>query len=65
MRRICTLCLLLLTAAGLTGLWPGADVMWGRWRRPPWPPRHLLPAALVAAVIAVTVYLLRKFRKRK
>ena len=27
--------------------------------------RWLLPAALVAAVIAVTVYLLRKFRKRK
>lgn len=28
MRRICTLCLLLLTAAGLTGV-ARADVMWG------------------------------------
>lgn len=64
MRRICTLCLLLLTAAGLTGV-AYADVMWGPVEKAAMAAVYLLPAALVAAVIAVTVYLLRKLRKRK
>ena len=53
-----------LTAAGLTGV-ARADVMWGPVEKAAVAAAYLLPAALVAAVIAVTVYLLRKFRKRK
>ncbi len=64
MRRIHTLCLLLLMAAGLTGV-AYADVMWGPVEKITVAAMYLLPAALVAAVIAVTVYLLRKLRKRK
>ncbi len=68
MRRIYTLCLLLLMAAGLTGV-AYADVMWGPVEKITVAAMYLLPAALVAAlvaaVIAVTVYLLRKLRKRK
>ena len=64
MRRILTLCLLLLSAAGLTGV-ARADVisagplellLYG----PIW-----LPVLLVAAVVLVTILLLWKRRKKK
>lgn len=64
MRRICTLGLLLLMAVGLTGV-AYADVVWGPVETIAVAAAYLLPALLVAAVVAVTVYLLRKLRKRK
>ncbi len=64
MRRILTLCLLLLTAAGLTGVAHADAIAPGPLdlllHGPIW-----LPVLLVAVAVSVTVLLLRKFRKRK
>lgn len=64
MRRILILCLVLLTAAGLTGVAHADAIAPGPLdlllHGPIW-----LPVLLVAVVVIVTVLLLRKFRKKK
>lgn len=64
MRRSLTALLLLLMAAGLTGVAYADAISAGPIDLLVYGPRWL-PVLLVAAVVVVTVLLLRKFRKKK